>query len=128
MRYSIGVPYKQSRHISDVDSSVYCFCFHHAYIIKTGHLMGLVAEQPKHFFRILRKVEKRKQKNPEKIGFTKTETNFFLHIVTNRALIVSSLFRLGVLGFKKNSLFPYRSEKKKMSSMKLKIKSLFFIQ
>ena len=30
--------------------------------------------------------------------------------------------------FGKNSLFPYRSEKNKMSSMKLKIKSLFFIQ
>ena len=28
----------------------------------------------------------------------------------------------------KNSLFPYRSEKNKMSSTKLKIKSLFFIQ
>ena len=30
--------------------------------------------------------------------------------------------------FEKNSLFPYRSEKNKMSSMKLKINSLFFIQ
>ena len=29
---------------------------------------------------------------------------------------------------KKNSLFPNRGEKNKMSSMKLKIKSLFFIQ
>ena len=30
--------------------------------------------------------------------------------------------------FEKNSLFPYRSEKNKMSSTKLKINSLFFIQ
>ena len=30
--------------------------------------------------------------------------------------------------FEKNSLFPIRSEKNKMSSKKLKIKSLFFIQ
>ena len=30
--------------------------------------------------------------------------------------------------FEKNSLFSYRSEKNKMSSMQLKIKSLFFIQ
>ena len=30
--------------------------------------------------------------------------------------------------FEKNSLFPNRSEKNKMSSMKLKIKSLFFIR
>ena len=33
----------------------------------------------------------------------------------------------GIL-LKKNSLFPNRSEKNKMSSMKLKINSLFFIQ
>ena len=30
--------------------------------------------------------------------------------------------------FEKNSLFPYTREKNKMSSTKLKIKSLFFIQ
>ena len=30
--------------------------------------------------------------------------------------------------FEKNSLFPYRSEKNKMCSTKLNIKSLFFIQ
>ena len=35
----------------------------------------------------------------------------------------------GRLGFfEKNSVFPYRSENNKMSSMKVKIKSLFFIQ
>ena len=36
-------------------------------------------------------------------------------------------FQGGLGFFEKNSLFPNRSEKNKMSSMKLKIKSLFFI-
>ena len=38
------------------------------------------------------------------------------------------IFRVGWDLFEKNSLFPYRSEKNKMYSTKLKIYSLFFIQ
>ena len=38
------------------------------------------------------------------------------------------IFRGGWDFFEKNSLFPYRSEKNKMSSTKLKINSLFFVQ
>ena len=38
------------------------------------------------------------------------------------------IFRGGIwIFFEINSLFPYRREKNKMSSMKLKINSLFFV-
>ena len=58
---------------------------------------------------------------------TKYETKYIRHIYVGLGTD-HLIFRGGWDFFEKNSLFPIRSEKNKMSPKKLKIKSLFFIQ